>query len=79
MNTAVLPRLLTSADVADWLSLSARQVERMGRRGELPAVELPDGSLVFDAEDLAAWLEARKAGAPAAVAACGRPLPAAAG
>lgn len=63
MSTAVLPRLLTPADVADWLSLSVRQVERMARRGALPAVELPDGSLVFDAEDLAAWLRRRKAAA----------------
>jgi hypothetical protein len=65
MSTAVLPRLLTPMDVSAWLSLPVRQVERMGRRGELPAVELPDGSLVFDAEDLAGWLRRRKTNGPA--------------
>jgi hypothetical protein len=61
MSTATLPRLLTPMDVAGWLSLPAARVVRMARRKEIPAVELPGGGLVFDAADLAAWLQRRKA------------------
>jgi excisionase family DNA binding protein len=57
----LLPHLLTPADVAGWLSLPARQVKRLARRGDIPAVELPGGELVFDADDLREWLRRRKA------------------
>jgi excisionase family DNA binding protein len=61
MSTTTLPRLLIPSEVADWLAMPVRRVERLARRGELPAVTLPGGELVFDAADLDAWLSARKA------------------
>jgi excisionase family DNA binding protein len=65
MSTTALPQLLTPMDVAAWLSLPSASVLRMARRGEIPAVELPGGELVFDAADLANWLQRRKGAAPA--------------
>jgi hypothetical protein len=61
MSTLSLPQLMTASDVADWLRQTSRRVERMARRKEIPCVQLPDGSLVFDQDDLAIWLETRKA------------------
>jgi hypothetical protein len=58
---STLPRLLALADVANWLRLPTRKVAKMARGREIPAVELPGGELVFDAGDLAGWLESRKA------------------
>jgi hypothetical protein len=55
--TATLPRLLIPDQVANWLCLPTRRVERMARRGEIPCITLPDDSIVFDAEELAEWLE----------------------
>jgi excisionase family DNA binding protein len=57
---AVLPRLLTSNQVADWLNVTPRRVEDMARRGEIPSVAMPDGRRLFDAGDLATWLQGRK-------------------
>jgi excisionase family DNA binding protein len=62
-----LPQLLTPQEVAEWLRLPSGDVERMAGRGEVPAIELPGGELVFDAGDLAQWIETRKsAGGPPA-------------
>jgi excisionase family DNA binding protein len=58
--STVLPALLTPVEVAEWLSVPARWVERTARRGELPAIELPGGELVFEVADLAEWLRRRK-------------------
>jgi hypothetical protein len=55
MDADALPRLLTPADVGRWLSLPARRVERMAKRGEIPYRILPSGDIVFEAEALAAW------------------------
>jgi hypothetical protein len=64
-TAALLPRLVTAGAVAEWLLTTTRAVLRMARAGEIPCVTLPDGSLVFDAEDLAGWLEQRKGAAAA--------------
>jgi hypothetical protein len=61
MNATSLPRLLTPAHVADWLSLPVQQVERMSRRGQLPVITLPGGELVFDPADLMEWLQRLRA------------------
>jgi hypothetical protein len=61
MDTVTLPNLMTAMDVGLWLTLSARQVERMARRGEIPSVTLPNGDLLFDAAELARWVEALRA------------------
>jgi hypothetical protein len=61
---ATLPRMLTPFDVALWLSLPTARVERMARRGQIPSITLPDGSIVFEAERLAGWLRAREQGGP---------------
>jgi hypothetical protein len=57
MNPTTLPDLLTPLDVALWLSLPTREVERMARRGQVPCVELPSGDLMFERTALVGWLE----------------------
>jgi excisionase family DNA binding protein len=52
--------LLTDSEAAEILRLTARQVARLARRGELPSVELPGGEVRFDPDDLRAWVESRK-------------------
>jgi excisionase family DNA binding protein len=42
--------------VAEYLCLTTRRVVRLARDGGLPHVKLPDGELLFDPEELAAWL-----------------------
>jgi len=54
---SVLPRLLVVPEVAHWLSISSRRVEHLARDGKIPHIVLPDGELVFDADELARWLE----------------------
>jgi hypothetical protein len=61
MSTATLPRLLTPAEVGVWLVLPARRVERLARAGEIPCLTLPDGSIMFEAASLAAWVQTRRA------------------
>jgi hypothetical protein len=51
---------MISSEVASWLVLSTRAVERMARERKIPAVELPDGSLLFDPAELAAWIRTRR-------------------
>jgi excisionase family DNA binding protein len=60
-----LPTLVTPGDVAAWLAIPVRRVERMARDGEIPAIRLPTGEYVFDADDLTAWLNSlRERGRP---------------
>ena len=60
MATSTLPQLLTDTDVAAWLLLTRRAVQRMTRDGTIPAIELPDGSHLYDPAALTAWLETRR-------------------
>jgi len=60
MATSTLPLLLTAAEVAGWLLLTTSAVERMARDHAIPAVELPDGSHLFEPEALIAWLASRR-------------------
>jgi hypothetical protein len=55
-----LPHLLSPHDVAMWLGLTHARVSKLARAGKLPSITLPDGELVFEAADLAAWIEARR-------------------
>jgi excisionase family DNA binding protein len=57
-----LPRLLTIQDVALWLACPTRQVVRWAKAGELPFITLPDGELMFEQSELAAWIELRRNG-----------------
>lgn len=57
MQAAELPQLLIDIDVADWLSMPVRRVNDLARNGKIPAARLPDGTFVFQAADLAAWLD----------------------
>jgi hypothetical protein len=66
MNATLLPNMLTAMDVSLWLSLPTRTIERMARRGKMPSRTLPTGDLVFDADDLAAWLRRLPEGKEAA-------------
>jgi hypothetical protein len=54
---AILPSLLTAAEVGQWLSLTTRVVERMAQRGEMPCLALPSGELMFDRAELAKWAQ----------------------
>jgi hypothetical protein len=60
MATA-LPRLLSVPDVADWLSLSSRQVLALVRKNSIPHIVLPGDELVFDSDELVRWLETLRA------------------
>lgn len=61
MSTA-LPHLLTEVEVAGVLRIPTRRVARLARDGRIPSITLPDGSVVFDQEDIRAWIVARKVG-----------------
>ena len=52
-------RLLTAAEVAEWLGFSPETVLRWTRRGELPALKLPGGPIRFRQSEVEAWLEER--------------------
>ncbi len=51
--------MLSARDVADRLGVSTETVLRWTRRGELPAVRLPGGSIRFHPDKLDAWLQER--------------------
>jgi excisionase family DNA binding protein len=51
--------LLTSRVVAQRLGVSTETVLRWVRRGELPAIRLPNGGLRFGEQQLEEWLEGR--------------------
>lgn len=53
-------RLLTASEAARMLRLAPREIDRMARRGEIPAVHLPGGEVRYDATDLAEWVESHK-------------------
>ena len=57
-------RLLTTREVAELLSVSPETVLRRWRSGELPGFRLATNVLRFDADELDAWLEQRRQGAP---------------
>ena len=52
--------LLDEFDAAELLKLTPRQVLRLARSGDLPAVHLPGKEIRFDATDIARWVESRK-------------------
>jgi excisionase family DNA binding protein len=61
--------LLTDSEAADVLRLTPRQVARLAKRGDLPAVTLPNGETRFDPDDLRAWVESlKRPAAPAGAA-----------
>ena len=60
MATATLPHMLTPAEVATWLMMTTRTVVGMAKARAIPAVELPDGSFLFEPEALAEWIRARR-------------------
>jgi hypothetical protein len=65
MSSLALPRLMSLADLAGWLRQPTRRVASMARRRQIPAITLPDGSMVFDEQDVAGWLQDRKTTADA--------------
>jgi excisionase family DNA binding protein len=50
-----MPALLTETGAARLLALTTNDVRRLVRRGEIPTVELPNGEIRFDGEDLRRW------------------------
>lgn len=61
-------RLLTVAEVAKRMAVSARTVYRMVERGQLPVVVLPAGGLRFDPDDIEAWISSLKVNQTSAAA-----------
>jgi hypothetical protein len=57
MDATQLPQMLTPMDVGLWLSLSTGRVERLARRGQIPAIILPSGDILFDRAELLMWLD----------------------
>ena len=52
--------LLTVEEAADWLRLSASYLNKMRVTGEGPAFFKPGRRVVYRADDLDAWLNARR-------------------
>jgi excisionase family DNA binding protein len=67
-----MPEYLTPDEVDERLKLPHGKASRLARRGKLPALILPDGSVRFDADKLQAFLAAREH-QPRPAAAGGRP------
>lgn len=59
-----LAPLLTEFEVGRILRMPSRRVARLARNGIIPSITLPDGSVVFDPEDLLAWINAQKSETP---------------
>jgi excisionase family DNA binding protein len=57
----VTGRLLTARVVAELLDVSSETILRWTRRGELPAIRLPDGQLRYRREVLNSWLDSQVA------------------
>jgi excisionase family DNA binding protein len=55
----VTSRLLTARAVAELLDVSAETVLRWTRRGDLPAIKLPGGSIRYASDTLERWLAQR--------------------
>jgi hypothetical protein len=56
--------MLIAGQVATWLALPTRAVERMAKDRTIPAVQLPDGSYLFEPAALTQWIQARRTGGP---------------
>ena len=57
MTSPALPELLTPLDVATWLAIPSRRVERLAKQGRIPCIVLPGGDIVFRADELSKWLD----------------------
>jgi hypothetical protein len=62
---SILPQLLGPGEVAALTNLTAGRITRMAKRGELPHLVMPDGGILFDAVDVAAWIRTCRRPAPA--------------
>jgi hypothetical protein len=54
--------MMTAAEVGAWLVLTTRAVERLAKDRAIPAVQLPDGSFLFEPAALVRWIESRRTG-----------------
>jgi excisionase family DNA binding protein len=61
MNSNERTELLGTEQVAQMLGRTRATICRWAREGKLPAISMPDGH-AFRAEDIEAWIEARKTG-----------------
>ena len=58
-------KYLTADEVAEMLRISKPRLYRMAREGEIPHCRLPRGTrgiVIFDREEVEAWIEAQKVG-----------------
>ena len=53
--------LLTEFQAARKLAVSLRELKKMVRAGQIPFVEMPDGSARFEESQLEGWIESRRA------------------
>lgn len=54
-----IPNYLSDVQVAARLGIPAPQLRRWAKRGTIPGLILPDGSVLFDPAELMAWLQSR--------------------
>jgi len=52
--------LLSESEAGAILRLTPRQILKLAKAGQLPAIRLPGNELRFDADDLRTWIETRK-------------------
>lgn len=54
------PQILNDDDVAGIVRLTARQVRKLARQGDLPHIVLPTGDVRFIRDDINKWIEAQR-------------------
>ena len=54
--------LLTEHTAARRLSVTINRLRALVRESQIPYIELPDGEIRFDAQDLQEWIESRRRG-----------------
>jgi excisionase family DNA binding protein len=64
MNENHLERLLTVAEVAEYLRLSKAQVYAMIARKEIPAIRISERRIVVSENDLVRWVQKQKSNDP---------------
>lgn len=52
--------LWNAIQVATWLGTASRAVEKWAKQGIIPCIALPNGTFVFDPEDVLKWVLSRK-------------------
>jgi predicted site-specific integrase-resolvase len=59
------PTYLSDVQVSSRLGVPMTQLRRWAKAGRIPCLILPDGSILFDPSEFAAWLDSLRRGQPA--------------